>query len=76
MINNFLNIIMMRRGLYDFATLCDSSNNTPERIDRNELWADVAIKGTKTAEFIYIPIHVMSTSADLGTNRTVDLSRR
>lgn len=76
MIDNFLNIIMLRRGLYDYAVICDESNNTPERIERQEMWADVAIKPTKQAEFIYVPIRVVQTSADIGTNRTVELSRR
>jgi hypothetical protein len=49
--------------LYDYASICDATNNTPDRIDRNELWLDIAIKPTKAAEFIYIPIRVVSTAA-------------
>jgi phage tail sheath protein FI len=44
--------IMAKRGLYDFATYCDENNNTPDRIDRNEMYLDVAIKPVKAAEFI------------------------
>lgn len=76
MIDNFLNVIMLRRGLYDYAVQCSEVNNTPQRIDRNELWADVAIKPVKQAEFIYIPIRVVRTDADIGTGRSVDVSRR
>lgn len=76
MIDNFLNTILARRGLYDYAVVCDESNNGPERVDRNEMWADVAVKPTKQAEFIYVPIRVVRSDADIGTNRTVDLSRR
>lgn len=65
MIDNFLGDIMLRRGLYDYVTLCDSSNNTPARIDRNEMWCDVAIKPMKAVEFIYIPIRVLSTGAKM-----------
>jgi Phage tail sheath C-terminal domain len=50
-------------GLYDFAVVCDASNNTPDRIDRNELWVDCAIQPTKTVEFIYVPIRVLATQA-------------
>lgn len=57
--------IMAKRGLYDFATYCDESNNTPDRIDRNEMYLDVAIKPVKAAEFIYIPIRVVNTGADI-----------
>jgi len=63
--DGMLNDVMSKRGLYDFATLCDASNNTAVRIDRNELWLDVAIKPVKAAEFIYIPIRVVSTGANI-----------
>lgn len=49
------------RALYDYAARCDESNNTPDRIDRNELWVDVAIKPAKAIEFIYVPIQVLGT---------------
>jgi len=67
MVDNFLGDIMMRRGLYDFVTLSDSSNNTPVRIDRNEMWCDIALKPVKAVEFIYIPIRVLSTGAKMGS---------
>lgn len=57
----FLADIMAKRGVYDFAVVCDESNNTPARIDRNELYVDIAIEPTKAAEFIYIPIRVVNT---------------
>ena len=57
----FLADILSRRGLYDFAVVCDTSNNTPARIDRNELYIDVAIEPAKAVEFIYIPIRVVNT---------------
>ena len=54
MIEPFLRDVRSRRGIYDFLVVCDSTNNTPERIDRNELWADIYIKPTKAAEFIVL----------------------
>lgn len=53
------------RAVYDFAIRCDENTNTAERIDRNELWAEVAIKPTKAVEFIYVPIRLVSTDGDL-----------
>lgn len=53
--------LVAKRGLYDFLVVCDESNNTPARIDRNELWIDVAIEPVKAAEFIYIPVRVLNT---------------
>lgn len=55
------------RAVYDYAVLCDETNNTPERIDRNELWIDVAIKPTKAIEFIYIPLRILNTGDPLPT---------
>lgn len=64
-IDGFLGDILVKRGLYDYVTQCDESNNTGDRIDRNEMYADVALKPTKAAEFLYIPIRVVSTDADI-----------
>jgi len=49
------------RALYDFLVVCDESNNTPSRIDRNELWLDIAIEPVKAIEFIYIPLRIKNT---------------
>jgi phage tail sheath protein FI len=62
-VDGFLADIVVKRGLYDFATVCSDVNNTPTRIDRNELWVDVALKPTKAVEFIYVPIRILSTGA-------------
>ncbi len=65
MVDGFLNDIVVKRGLYDYATVCDDSNNTPDRIDRSEMYVDIALKPVKAAEFIYVPIRVLSTGAEL-----------
>ena len=52
-----------QRALYDFVTVCDTSNNTPSRIDRSELWLDIAIEPVKAVEFIYIPLRIKKTGA-------------
>ena len=53
--------LVAKRGIYDYLVQCDDQNNTPARIDRNELWVDVAIEPVKAAEFIYIPVRVLNT---------------
>ena len=50
-----------QRALYDFLVVCDESNNTPSRIDRNELYLDIAIEPVKAVEFIYIPLRLKNT---------------
>jgi hypothetical protein len=49
------------RAIFDFAVVCDESNNTPTTIDRNELVVDIAIEPVKAIEFIYIPLRVKNT---------------
>ena len=61
----FTGNLVSLRAVYDFAVVCDESNNTPDRIDRNELWIDVAIQPVKAIEFIYIPIRIRNTGEDL-----------
>lgn len=68
--DSFLFTLVDRRGLYDYATICDESNNTPATIDRNEIWVDVAIKPVKAVEFIYVPIRVVTTGAVIGSSDT------
>ena len=53
--------LVAKRGLYDYSVVCDTSNNTPARIDRNELWIDIAVEPVKAAEFIYIPVRIFNT---------------
>jgi len=63
--DRFLSELITLRALYDFLVVCDLSNNTPARIDRNELWIDIAIQPVKAIEFIYIPIRIKNTGASL-----------
>jgi len=54
------------RALYDFLVVCDETNNTPARIDRNELYVDIAIEPVKAIEFIYIPLRIKNTGEIAG----------
>lgn len=65
MVDGFLNDILIKRGLYDYASQCDETNNTPDVIDRNELYIQIALKPAKAAEFIFIPITVVATGTDI-----------
>ena len=53
--------VQSKRGLYDYLVVCDESNNTPARIDANQLWIDIAIEPVKAVEFIYIPVRILNT---------------
>lgn len=64
-VDRFLNGLVGLRALQDYAVQCNTDNNTPERIDRNELWVDIAIKPTKSVEFIYVPIRITNQGAEI-----------
>jgi hypothetical protein len=55
-----------QRALYDYLVVCDETNNTPARIDRNELYVDIAIEPVKSIEFIYIPLRLKNTGEIAG----------
>lgn len=59
--NSLMIDLIAKRAIYDYLVVCDLSNNTPARIDRNELWVDIAIEPVKAAEFIYIPLRIKNT---------------
>jgi len=62
-IESFLLQLVGQRALYDYLVVCDTSNNTPSRIDQNQLWVDIAIEPVKSVEFIYIPLRLKNTGA-------------
>lgn len=66
-VDKLLSNLVIQRGLFDFVSVCDETNNTPARIDRNELYIDIAIQPVKAIEFIYIPIRVQNTLGSSGS---------
>ena len=73
-VDKFFNDLVTKRGVYDYLVVCDTSNNTPSRIDNNELFLDVAIEPVKAIEFIYIPIRIKNTGEISGGNTSTSLS--
>ena len=51
-IEPYLRDVQGRRGITDFIVKCDSSNNTPEAVDRGEFYAEIFIKPTRTINYI------------------------
>jgi hypothetical protein len=62
-VNSLCIDLVAKRGIYDFLVVCDDSNNTPARINANELWVNIAIEPVKAVEFIYIPLRLQTTGA-------------
>jgi hypothetical protein len=64
--NSLMIDLVAKRAIYDYLVVCDGSNNTPARIDRNELYVDIAIEPVKAIEFIYIPLRIKNTGEIAG----------
>ena len=60
-VEQLMNDLIAKRGLYDYLVVCDETNNTNATIDRNELHIDIAIEPIKAVEFIYIPVRIKNT---------------
>ena len=69
--DGLLSDVQSRGGITDFRTICDETINTPERIDRNELWIRILIKPVKAVEFIQLDFVLMPTGATLLEETTV-----
>ena len=72
-VNPFLRDVQAKRGMYDFLVVCDSSNNTPEVIDRNEFIADIYIKPAKSINFI--TLNFIATKTGVSFDESVALFR-
>lgn len=70
-LNPFLADIQSRRGLDGFKVVCDETNNTPERRDRNQLWVSVFLKPTKSIEFVVLNLVVLRSSASFSAEEVL-----
>jgi len=58
-----LDTIKRERGLNDYRIKMDSSNNTPESMDREELYGELFLKPTRAVEFIGITFTITPSGA-------------
>ena len=54
LVEPFLRDVQGRRGITDFAVVCDGTNNTGEVIDRNEFVGDIYVKPARSVNFIQL----------------------
>lgn len=62
-VDAYLEGIKARGGLYDFRVVCDSTNNLPDVIDRNEFIGDIYLKPVKSINFIILNFTAVNTGA-------------
>jgi hypothetical protein len=63
-VNPYLESVQQRQGLFAFRVVMDSSNNTPDVIDRNQLVGQIYLQPTKTAEFVYLNFNILPTGVE------------
>ena len=61
--NPFLEQVQSQSGLNTFKVVMDETNNTADIIDRNQLYGQIFVQPTKTAEFIVLDFIVQPTGA-------------
>jgi len=54
LVEPYLRDVQGRRGIYAYRVVCDTTNNTPEVIDRNEFIGDIYIKPARSINFIQL----------------------
>ena len=62
-IDSFLQRVQTLRGVYEFLSVCDETNNTAQVIDNNELVVSVFLKPSRVAE--YITLNLFATGSDV-----------
>jgi len=67
LVQPYLRDVQGRRGIFDFRVVCDTSNNTPEVIDRNEFVGDIYIKPAKSINFIQLNFVAVRTGVNFET---------
>ena len=65
-IEPYLRDVQGRRGVTDFIVKCDSSNNTPEAVDRGEFYAEIYLKPTRTINYITLTFVATRTGVSFG----------
>jgi phage tail sheath protein FI len=67
LITPYLRDVQSRRGITEFLVVCDATNNTAERIDRNEFVGDIYIKPNRSINFIQLNFVAVRTGVDFST---------
>ena len=63
-VNPYLESVQQRQGLYAYRVVMDSTNNTAEVIDRNQMVAQIFNQPTRTAEFIILDFNITPTGVE------------
>lgn len=64
LVEPFLRDVKGRSGVTDFRVICDTTNNTPAVIDRNEFVGDIYIKPNRSINFIQLNFVAVRTGVE------------
>lgn len=70
-VESFMANIKARRGITAYKVVCDETNNTPDRIDRNELHVAIFYKPTTVAEFIVLNYVMLRTGGSFSAEEVL-----
>lgn len=59
----YLETVKSRQGLFAYRVVMDETNNTPDVIDRNQMYGQIFIQPAKAAEFIILDFNILPTGA-------------
>jgi len=67
LVTPFLRQVQGRRGISDFAVVCDSTNNTPAVVDANQFVGSIFIKPARSINFIQLNFVAVGTGVAFST---------
>ena len=62
-VNPYLDRVKSRQGLYAFRVVMDETNNTPDVIDRNQMYGQIYLQPARSSEFIILDFNILPTGA-------------
>jgi len=63
--------IQSRRGIDAYRVIVDDTNNTPERVARNELWVSVIVRPTAVTEFIVLNVVTLRSGGTFSSDEVL-----
>ena len=67
MVEPYLRTVKGRRGIIDFKVVCDTTNNTPDIIDRNGFVGDIYIKPARSINYIQLNFVAVRSGVEFST---------
>lgn len=68
-VESYMRSVEARRGVESFRVVCDTTNNTPEVINRNEFVADIFIRPSRSINFIQL--NFIASATDVTFNEII-----